>query len=112
MICRDPCIGAAGQTAPTNGLQPLLKMFFDVVQHASVKERFQYYKRQDICLLFILVLYDTIDRYIVNLKAGKKMKCATWANGRRATHEQRRQKDLNELPLPLQFTQSFSFQYT
>ena len=80
------------------------------IQHASVKERFQYYKRQDICLLFILVLYDTIDRYIFNLKAGKKMKCATWANGRRATHEQRKQKDLNELPP--QFTQIFSFQYT
>ena len=80
------------------------------IQHANVKERFQYYKRQDICLLFILVLYDTIDRYIFNLKAGKKMKCATWANGRRATHEQRKQKDLNELPP--QFTQIFSFQYT
>ena len=38
------------------------------------------------------------------------MKCATWANGRRATHEQRKQKDLNELPP--QFTQIFSFQYT
>jgi len=31
MICRDPCVGAAGQTAPTNGLQPPLKTFFDVV---------------------------------------------------------------------------------
>ena len=31
MICRDPCVGAAGQTAPTNGLQPPLKTIFDVV---------------------------------------------------------------------------------
>ena len=31
MICRDPCVGAAGQTAPTNGLQPPLEMLFDVV---------------------------------------------------------------------------------
>lgn len=33
------------------------------------------------------------------------MKCATRANGRRAAQEQRKQKDLNELPL--QFTQIF-----
>jgi len=34
MICRDPCVGAAGQTAPTNGLQPPLEMLFDVVSAA------------------------------------------------------------------------------
>ena len=26
MICRDPCVGAAGQTAPTNGYEPPLKI--------------------------------------------------------------------------------------
>jgi len=31
MIYRDPCVEAAGQTAPTNGLQPHLKMLFDIV---------------------------------------------------------------------------------
>ena len=34
MICRDGCLGAAGQTAPTNGLQPPLKTLFDVVNTA------------------------------------------------------------------------------
>ena len=35
MICRDPCVGAAGQTAPTNGLQPPLEMLFDVVNNVT-----------------------------------------------------------------------------
>jgi len=31
MICRDGSVGAAGQTAPTKGYQPPLKMLFVVV---------------------------------------------------------------------------------
>ena len=31
MICRDPYIGAAGQTAPTEPLEPPIKIIFYVV---------------------------------------------------------------------------------
>ena len=34
MICRDGSVGAAGQTAPTKGYQPPLKMRFVVVPNA------------------------------------------------------------------------------
>ena len=32
MICRDPCVGVARQTAPTKGYQPPLEMLFVVVE--------------------------------------------------------------------------------
>ena len=32
LICRDGWVGAASQTAPTNGLQPPLKTLFDAVE--------------------------------------------------------------------------------
>ena len=38
MICRDGSVGAAGQTAPTKGYQPPLKMLF-VVMHATTPLR-------------------------------------------------------------------------
>ena len=39
MICRDPCVGAAGQTAPTEPLEPPLKIIFYVVQAQQASDR-------------------------------------------------------------------------
>ena len=36
MICRDPCVGAAGQTAPTKSYQPSLEMLLVVVVCGSI----------------------------------------------------------------------------
>lgn len=80
-----------------------------ITSDTSAKELFQYYKRQGIWFMLCIFIFLWYNRYMSIKKQGKKMKYATRANGRRATHEQRKQKDLTELPP--HFTQIFSFQY-
>ena len=56
MICRDPCVGAAGQTAPTNGLQLPLEMLFDVVYFTFALAE---------ALKPIIIVYDIWDELVI-----------------------------------------------